>query len=138
MIAPTTAPAMAPARETVRARYASHPVTALTPIAHGSAATTAPAAAATDAALIRLAIHSTTAAVAGTVMLSSSRTGIVSASAARTVAASGAAIANANGGAGTTDGRTHHASATPAALPQTMNAVVPATDLSRFHGRRRR
>jgi hypothetical protein len=50
----------------------------------------------------------------------------------------GAAIANINGGTGTTDGRTHHASATPAALPQMMNAVVPAIDLSGFQGRRRR
>ena len=69
-------------------------------------------------------------------MLSSSLTGIVSASAARTAAATGAAIVNANGGTGATAGRTHHASATPAALPQMMNAVVPATDLSGFHGRR--
>ena len=136
MIAPTTAPAAAPDRDTVRARYPSQPVSALTPSAHGSAAIIAPRAASTDAAVIRLPIHSTTPAVAGTEMLSSSRIGIVSTSAASSAAASGAAIANASGGTGVTDGRTHRASATPAAPPQTMNASVPAIDLSGFQGRR--
>src|SRR5207344_1841724 len=40
------------------------------------------------------------------------------------------------GGNGVTDGRTHHARATAPAPPHTMNASVPAIDLSGFQGRR--
>ena len=39
------------------------------------------------------------------------------------------------GGSGTTEGRTHDASATPAMAPNTANAIVPATDFSGFHPR---
>src|SRR6185369_12021478 len=134
MIAPTSAPAAAPLRDTVRARYPSHAVSALTPMAQGSAATIAARAPANDAAVISVPIHNTAAAVAGTEMLSSSRTGSVSTSAASSVAASGAAIVKISGGTGVTAGRTHHANATPARLPKITNAAVPATDLSGFQG----
>ncbi len=106
------------------------------PSAHGSAAITLPRERSSDSGVIRLASHSTSAAVSGTEMLSSSRIGIVSTSPASTAAASGAAIVNAIGGSGVTAGRTHHASATAPAPPHTMNASVPAIDLSGFHGRR--
>src|SRR5215210_3707727 len=108
----------------------------LTPIADGSAATTMSRAAAIDPPSIKLAIHKTAPAVAGTDMLSSSRTGIVSTSAAATAATIGATMVKASGGSGEIAGRTHEANATAAALPKTMNAVVPATVLSGFHGRR--
>src|SRR5882672_11542095 len=135
MIVPTTAPATAPDRDTVCARYPSHAASTLTHSTHGAAATTALRAADTAAASIRHATHSTPPAVAGTVMLSSSRTGTVSANAAATAATSGATIVNAIGGGGATAGRVHHASATPAIPPKTTNASVPAIVLSGFHGR---
>src|SRR5207248_2459751 len=70
-------------------------------------------------------------------MLSSSLTGIVSIIAATTAAISGAAIVKDIGGIGAIAGRTHQASTTPAAPPETTKASVPAKDLSGFHGRRR-
>src|SRR6266576_3621814 len=87
-----------------------------------------------DAAVMRLASHRMAAAVAGTEMLSSRRTGSVSTSAATAAATSGAAIVKVIDGGGATAGRVHHASATPARPPHTTNATVPATALSRFHG----
>jgi hypothetical protein len=138
MIAPTSAPATAPRRDTVRARYPSHAVSALTPMAHGSAATISARAPANDSAVISVPIHNTAAPVAGTEMLSSSRTGSVSTTAASSVAASGAVTVHTIGAIGDAAGRTHHASATPAAPPKMTNASVPATVLSGFHGSRRR
>src|SRR3954470_21171795 len=100
MITPTSAPAMVPERETVLARYPSHAVIALMPTAHGSADATALREADRAASVIRLPSHRTSAAVAGTEMLSSSLTGIVSTIAATSAATSGAAIVNAIGGVG--------------------------------------
>ena len=139
MIAPTSAPPIGAGRATPFARDSpSHAVSALTPIAHGSAATIAGARAGQRRrASSGSPIHSTAAAVAGTEMLSSSRTGSVSTSAASNAAASGATIVNVD--------RRHRrrppaASTTRARLPptppKTMKASVPATVLSRFHGRR--
>ena len=110
-------------------------MTALTPIAHGSVARTAARVASIDADDIRLPSQRTTAAVAGTDTLSSSRIGIVSTSAAASAAASGATIVNIIDGSGVTAGRVHQASATAPRPPQTTKAAVPATLLSRFHGR---
>src|SRR4051794_21303970 len=85
---------------------------------------------------IRLPTHSTAPADAGTEMLSSRCTGIVSIIAAASAATIGAPIVKASGGSGDTAGRTHQASATAPILPQIANAVVPATVLSGFHGSR--
>src|SRR6185295_16365988 len=98
-------------------------VTALTMIAHGSAGTIASLPAASEAAVMRLATQSTAPAAAGTEMLSSRRTGIVSTSAAVRAARIGAAIVKVSGGNGETAGRTHQASATPASAPNTTNAT---------------
>ena len=80
------------------------------------------------------AIHRTAAAATGTETLSSSRTGMVSAAAAHTAAAIGAASQNHIEGAGLTAFRHHQASATPAMLPNTTNAIDPAHVFSRFQG----
>src|SRR5215471_4974515 len=136
MTIPTSAPAIIPDVETVRARKPSHAVAAFTPIAQGSADTTAGADASTAALSIRLAIQSTTAAAAGTEMLSSSRIGIVSTKPANAAAASGAATVKTSGGGAASAGRTHHVSATAPRPPNAMNAAVPATDLSGHHGHR--
>src|SRR5258706_15422801 len=136
MIDPISAPPIAPDNDTVRARWPSHAVATLTRIAHGSAPSIAVLDASNASPDIRLASHSTIAAEAGTVRLSSRRIGIVSTSAAINAAASGAAAANIIDGAGTTAGRVHHASATAPMPPQTTNAAVPATLLSRFQRNR--
>src|SRR5689334_8664088 len=81
-----------------------------------------------------LTIQRTAAAVAGTEMLSSRRTGIVSTNAAVTAARRGATITNIIGGSGAIAARVHHARAIPPEAPNRMNAAVPATLLSRFHG----
>src|SRR5690349_7562446 len=75
-------------------------------------------------------------AVAATDRLSSSRTGIVSTSAATRAAAMGARIVNASDGGGDMAGRHHQARHTPAAAPQTANATLPLTVFLRFHGQR--
>src|SRR5262245_54562559 len=137
MTMPTSAPAIIPDVETVRARKPSHAVTAFTPIAQGSADKTAGFAASTAVRSIRLATQSTTAAAAGTETLSSRRTGIVSTKAATPAAASGAPTVNTIGGGTASAGRTHQASAIAPGPPNAMNAAVPATDLSRHHGHRR-
>src|SRR6266516_482687 len=138
MIDPISAPPIAPDNDTVRARWPSHAVATLTRMAHGSAPSIAVLDASNASTDIRLPSHSTTAAEAGTVSLSSRRMGIVSTSAAINAAASGAATVNIIEGGGTTAGRVHHESATAPMPPQTTNAAVPATLLSRFHGRRPR
>src|SRR6185295_7428557 len=134
MIVPTMAPPIAPDTETDRAAYPSAAVSTLTRIAAGRAATIPVWATASDSAWIRLATQRTAPAVAGTERLSSRRTGRVSTAAAAIAAAIGATIAKTSGGIGVTAGRTHHASATAAMLPQTMNAPVPAIVLSGFQG----
>src|SRR5438046_1024790 len=136
MTQPTSAPPTAPDSDTVRARYPSHAVTTLTPIAQGNAARIVARDASIDDDVIRLPSHSTMPAAAGTDTLSSSRIGIVSTSAATSAAASGTTMVNVIDGGGVTAGRVHHASATAPMPPNTTKAVVPATLLSRFHGRR--
>src|SRR6266516_2054385 len=107
-----TAPTIAPDIDTVRARYPAHATITLTTTAHGSAAAIGRSEASRSAGVIKLANHKTAPAVAGTDMLSSSRTGIVSTSAATTAAASGAAISNCHDGSGVIAGRVQPASAT--------------------------
>src|SRR5258708_2022193 len=118
MIVPTTAPPIAPDTETDRAAYPSAAVTALTRIAAGRIATIPAWAVASDSGRTRLATQRTAPAVAGTDRLSSRRTGRVSTAAAAIAATIGATIVKTSGGIGVTAGRTHHASATPAMLPQ--------------------
>ena len=134
MTMPIAAPAMVPERETVRARYPRYAMTAFTPIAHGSCASTSAREAAIASRAIKLASHSTPAAVIGTEMLSSSRAGIVSTSAATSAAPSGAARTKTSGGGGLTAARVHHASADAPAAPHTTNAIEPAIVFSRFQG----
>ncbi len=137
MIAPTTAPPIAPDTETVFARKPSDAQARLTPNAHGSAATTDADDAATASALIKLVNHSTAPAVMGTEMLSSSRTGSVSTSAAAVAAASGAQMIHAHDAGDAMAGRVHAANVTAAAPPMVTKATVPAIVFSRFHGKAR-
>src|SRR5919198_3026104 len=127
MTMPTMAPPIVPDSDTVPARYPSQATTTLTRSAHGRWDTTASRDAANASALINDAIARAAAAVTGTEMLSSRRTGIVSTSAAAAAAASGARNANLIDGGGVTAGRVHSASATAAAPPHITNAIVPAT-----------
>src|SRR5678810_164116 len=106
----------------------------LTASAHGSVAKIDGNASCSTAAEPMLANHRTAAAVAGTEMLSSSRTGMVSTNAATTAATTGARIVNVIEGWGSMAIRVHQASATPPIAPKPMNAAVPAMLLSRFHG----
>src|SRR5579872_1990686 len=133
MIAPTSAPAIAPDVDTVRARWPSHATITLTAIAHGSAWRTIAGTASNASTVIRLASHNTTAAVAGTERLSSRRTGIVSTAAATSAAAPGAIAMNHDDGGGVTLGAVHHARAVAAAPPAMTNARLPPTVLSTFH-----
>src|SRR5438094_311156 len=130
MVTPISAPTIVPDSDTVPARCPSAATTTLTPIAHGSVATTTDREAASAAGDIRLISHRTSAAEAGTETLSSSRTGIVSTSAATIAAAIGPAMSNHNGGTGLTAGRVQHASATPATPPTMTTATVPPTVFS--------
>src|SRR5256712_12584458 len=111
-------------------------MTAFTATAHGSCASTFARAAAMASGVIKLAYHSAAAAVIGTEMLSSRRTGSVSTSAAVTAATSGPTMTNASDGGGVTASRVHSASATAPVPPNTTNAIVPETVFSRFHGKR--
>src|SRR5947208_1588229 len=123
---PMSAPTIAPDIDTVRARYPAHATIALTPMAHGRAAAIVRSDASRAAGVIRLANHRTAPAVAGTETLSSSRTGIVSTSAATMAAASGATISNCHDGSGAIAGRVQQASATAPSPPHTAKAIVPA------------
>src|SRR5258708_14752447 len=134
MIVPTIAPPIAPAIDTVRMRCPSHATSALIAMATGSVDNIAARDASIAAGEISVAIHKANPAVAGTETLSSSRTGMVSTNAATIAATTGAMTTNARDGCGVIDGRVHHANATPPIAPHAMNAVVPATVLSRFHG----
>ena len=127
---PSSAPSIAPDSETVRSRQASPAMSTLTTRA-GAKASAMPGHADHHASPVtRLPPHSTEAAAAGTLMLSSSRTGIVSTSAA--AATTGAMRPNASGGNGVMAGRTQSASRTPATDPVTTNVTVPAIVLLRF------
>src|SRR5207248_1792241 len=89
---------------------------------------------ANEDASIRLASQSTAAADAGTEMLSSRRTGIVSTNAATIAAASVAATVNETGGIRSTAGRAHSASATPPSPPKRLNASATAASPEACHG----
>src|SRR6476620_7847078 len=125
-----SAPTTVPDTDTVPARCPSAATTALTAIAHGSVETTADCEAANAAGDIMLINHNTSAADAGTDTLSSSRTGMVSTSAATIAAATGPRTSNQRGGTGVTAGRVQHASAIAPAAPQTAKAMLPAIVLS--------
>src|SRR5437764_6355843 len=104
-----SAPTSGPDIDTVPHRYPSHATRALTAIAHGSADRTVDCDPVRATGEIKLTSHKTNAADAGTDRLSSSRTGIVSTSAATTAAASGASTSNQRGGSGATEGSVQHA-----------------------------
>src|SRR5437762_1061243 len=114
MIAPMIAPPIAPDADTIFARYPAHAKITLTPMAPGSAASIGAEDRPTASAVMRLASQSTAPAVAGTEMLSSRRTGIVSTIAATIVAANGAHHTHDHAGGGSTVGRVHSASAAEA------------------------
>jgi hypothetical protein len=84
----------------------------------------------------RVTSHIVIAAANGTDKLSSSRTGIVSTSAATSAAAIGAPTMNQKGTAIATFGCVHQHRTIPAIAPVRANAIVPAQVFSRFHGNR--
>src|SRR3954471_10499456 len=100
-----SAPTIVPDSVTVPARCPSAATSTLIPIAHGRDASTIDFDATNAAGDIMLISHKTSPADAGTDRWSSSRTGIVSASAATTAAATGATTSNHSGGTGVTAGR---------------------------------
>src|SRR5262245_23283989 len=142
MMTPTSAPPSIPDRVTVRARYPSQETIPFTANAHGAARTSTGMDAESAAFEHNVPTHRIDAATAGTEILSSRRTGMVSTKAAHTAATIGAMTTNAVGGGDAIAGLVHQASATPAAPPNTMKAAVPAAVLSRFqlnfHDRARR
>ena len=91
-IVPMVQPASAPGHVTVRARQPAAATTALSAMAGPACRTSAGSCASSAGADSRLSVQSVPAAAAGTLRLSSRRTGIVSTSAAAAAAASGAAV----------------------------------------------
>src|SRR4029079_12586996 len=126
MMTPTSAPPSIPDRVTVRARYPSQETIPLTASAHGAVRTSRGIDAESAAFEHSVPIHRMHAATAGTEILSSRRTGIVSTKAAHTAAAIGAMMTKTGEGADSSAEPVHQASATPAAPPNTMKAAVPA------------
>ena len=102
----SSAPAMPPDSETARSRQASHAMITLTPRAGARASATPGHADYHASPDTRFAHHSTAAAATGTLMLSSSLTGMVSTSAGGRGATTGATRPNASGGNGC-DGRAY-------------------------------
>src|SRR5262245_18457357 len=132
MITPTSVPPSIPDRVTIRARYPSQETIPFTARAHGTVRTSRGIDAESAAFDHQVPTHRTHAATAGTELLSSRRTGIVSTKAAHTAAAIGAMMTKAVEGGDPIADLVHHASATTAAPPYTMNAAVLAAVLSRF------
>src|SRR3989442_4071231 len=123
MVMPMSAPTIVPDIDTVPARYPSHATGALMAIAHGSADSTAACDAVRASGDMSLINHNTSAADPGTDTLSSSRTGIVSTSAATISAASGGKMLNHNGGAGITPARGRQSNAIGTGTP--LNSKTP-------------
>src|SRR5262245_31105545 len=112
MMIPMTAPTIAPEADTAATRAPAHATTTLVNTAAGSAGRTSGKPPVTDSGVTSVAPHSTAAAVAPTVRLSSRRIGRVSTNAAVMAAASGASMMNVADGGGAEDSRDHHARTT--------------------------
>ena len=128
---PITHPVIAPAVVTVRARQPRNAATRLIATAGASRARTIGIARSIDAASTKLTLHNTSAAAAGTEMLSLSRIGAVSMNPAMIAASAGAATSHQRGSAWRS-ASAHIARPMAPSAPKTMNAINPPADFARF------